>query len=189
MPKLKSNLSPMLLLLLGNHRAHYFNLVPAQTLQSQNMAQYSFVWLQMRSHLSLFLYLVNKKKTFFSVLLTVKCTTIQTGKQSLSKMKSFVSKENKRSYNNRTLYNLTLFSDPDMLKKRPALPPPPPLPLQYIPETLSTSERVFSSWEEESHSSSGSSEIDTDEEGESNLVLSKWETAELLITHCHLLYL
>lgn len=96
MPKLKSNLSPMLLLL-GNHRAHYFNLVPAQTLQSQNMAQYSIVWPQMRSHLSLFLYLVNKKKTIFSVLLTVKCTTIQTGKQSLSKMKSFVSKENKRS--------------------------------------------------------------------------------------------
>ncbi|XP_074639830.1 patatin-like phospholipase domain-containing protein 4 isoform X2 [Acropora palmata] len=74
---------------------------------------------------------------------------------------------------------------PDMLKKRVALPPPP-LPLQYIPETLSTSESVFSSWEEESLSSSGSSEIDTDEEGESNLVLicyglcQKWKRLEIV---------
>lgn len=43
-----------MLLLLGNHRAHYFSLVPAQNLQSQNMAQYFIVWPQMRSHLALF---------------------------------------------------------------------------------------------------------------------------------------
>lgn len=58
-----------------------------------------------------------------------------------------------------------------MMKKRAALPPPS-LP-HYIPDTSSRSESAFGSWEEESVTSSGGSEIDTDEEGESNLVLCK----------------